>query len=74
MGCVAKELGFNSQKGEEVFLFSTVSRLVAHPAFYLMGTRVFLPRCEADHLHQVLKLRIYGAVLPLYCLSSWHGA
>jgi hypothetical protein len=56
MGWTAKELGFDSQQGEEIILFSVASRLLLRstqcPIQWVLEAftpQIKQPGCEADH-------------------------
>jgi hypothetical protein len=57
MDWTTEELGFDSRKGQDIFLFSTVVQTGswAHPASYPMGTGGSSPRWSG----QDVKLTIY---------------
>jgi hypothetical protein len=65
-------LGFNSQWGLGIFLFTTVSRLTLGPTHLpvqwvpgALSLGVKWPGREADHLHLALMSRMHGAIPPL---------
>jgi hypothetical protein len=46
MDWTAKEMGFDFQQGQEIFLFFTASRLALKPT-QPTGIRVYISRCKA---------------------------
>jgi hypothetical protein len=74
--------GFDSWQRQEIFIFSTASRLTfwTHPFTYPMGTgdtvpRVKWPECEVDHSSPSnFETKNGGAIHPIPHASSWCGA
>jgi hypothetical protein len=76
MGWTIRVLGFDSQQGLEIFLFTTVSRmamgLTQPPIQWVLGVK--WPGREADHSpHLVPRSRMCGAIPPLlqYIFMVW---
>jgi hypothetical protein len=71
---MAEELGFDSQQGQEIFPFSTVSKISswAHPASYTMGSSQgvkvtthfhLVPRSKMVELYLHSPIHLHGVVL-----------
>jgi hypothetical protein len=78
----AREPQFNSQQGQEIFLFSTASRLALkptqHPIQWVLGELslgIKWLEHEADHSPpSSTEVKNTGAIPPLHHMSSWCGA
>jgi hypothetical protein len=69
----ARQLGFNSQHGQEIFVFSTASGLPLGPIQWVSGVK-WLGH-KADHTPaSSAKVKNGGAILLLPHISSWSGA
>jgi hypothetical protein len=68
-GLQAGQLGFNSQQGQEIFLYSAVSRLALRPT-----QRVKRRVREADHSPPSSDEAKNRDATPLFPLSSLRGA
>jgi hypothetical protein len=58
---------FNSQEGQEIFLFPTALRLTQPPVQWVMGT--LFPQVKQPG-HYESRLKICGAIFPLPHMSS----
>lgn len=77
-----KELGFDSQHRREIVFFPPEARPSLGPTQPLIlwmhgavSLAVMQPGCVlTTDLHLVLRLRMHGAIPPVFHMSSWRGA
>jgi hypothetical protein len=68
-------LGFDSWQVQKIFLFSTQSRMTAHPTSYVVGTGSSFPGLKQLGLKAKHLIPSNGGALYLnFPTSSWHGA
>jgi hypothetical protein len=77
-GLWTRQLGFNSQHGQEIFIFSTASKLALGPTQWVPGALTPWVKWldhKADHSPASgAVVKNGGAITPLPHTSSWSGA